>query len=168
MGVIEESVDVAAPVRAAYNQWTQFESFPRFVPGVKDVEQLGPALVRWVTGWGPVTHEFDAEIVEQAPDERVLWQSLDGPHHTGSVTFRPTADDRTRVTLRMEYAPHGPVGRTVDALGGVRRGIHGGLGQFKAFVESREEETGAWRGAISGGHVRPGRLRPAVPCWPSG
>ncbi|MFD4652887.1 SRPBCC family protein [Streptomyces sp. NPDC058441] len=167
MSVIEASVDGAAPARAAHNQWTQFESFPRFTPGVKDVEQLGPAVMRPVTGARSPTCLTRRSW--STPGERLVWQSLDGPRHTGSVTFRSTVGDgdHTRVTLRMEYAPHGPVGRTVDALGVVRRGIHGGLGHFKAFLERR----GGRDRSLARRHQRRARTswaRPRVPCRPSG
>ncbi|NYV75817.1 SRPBCC family protein [Streptomyces sp. UH6] len=171
MSVIEQSIDVEVPVRVAYNQWTQFKTFPRFMDGVKRVDQTQAALTHWVTRIGGRTVEFDAEIVEQVPDRRVRWEALDAPRHTGTVTFDALGDERCRVTLRIEAeGAHGFVERLAAALGLVRRWVDGSLGCFKEFVEGQGRETGTWRGEISGSHVRPGSRhgRREVPTWPTG
>ncbi|GAA0682084.1 SRPBCC family protein [Kitasatospora atroaurantiaca] len=170
MTTIRESIDVNVPVRSAYNQWTQFESFPQFMDGVKRVDQLGSALTHWVTRFAVLSREFDAEIVEQRPDECVVWRSLDGPRQAGTVTFRPLDVDRCWVALRVDFEPKGVAERAGDVLGVVRRRVQGDLERFKEFVEGRERETGAWRGTIHGGHVRPraAQPRPRVPTWPCG
>jgi uncharacterized membrane protein len=170
MSTIEASVEVRVPVRTAYNQWTQFDSFPRFMDGVLRVDRPTSTLTHWVTQCGRVTREFDAEIVEQRPDECVAWRGLDTPHHTGTVTFRPLDDGLARVTLRIEFTPHGLLERAGDVSGAVRRRVHLDLKNFKEFIEGHGCETGQWRGAISDSHVRPdsGQDRPQVPDWPSG
>jgi uncharacterized membrane protein len=170
MSTIEDSIDVHVPVRTAYNQWTQFESFPRFMDGVVRVERSQPTLIHWVTRHSGVTREFDAEVVEQLPDERIAWRSLDTPIHSGEVTFRPLGEDRTRLTLRFEFSPDGAVDWAGSRLGVLRRRVHRNLGGFKRFIEGQGTETGQWRGEITESRVRPdsGQEAPSVPSWPHG
>jgi uncharacterized membrane protein len=144
---IEKSVDVQAPVRAAYNQWTQFESFPRFMEGVDRIEQTTPTRTHWHTTIGGVTREFDAEITEQHPDERVAWRSVDGPQQSGVVTFHRIDDKTTRVHLQMEFEPEGLVEKAGAAMGVVGHRIQGDLGRFKEFIEDHGAE-GGWRGDV--------------------
>ncbi|WP_283136806.1 SRPBCC family protein [Rhizohabitans arisaemae] len=148
MSKIQHSVEVGVPVRTAYNQWTQFATFPDFMEGVQTVEQLTDTRTVWVAEIAGVRREFEAEIVEQCPDERVAWCTVTSPHHTGVVSFDPVHESATRVTLTMEYDPMGPVERVGDALGIVGRRIGRDLNRFRAFIESRGVETGAWRGEI--------------------
>jgi len=153
MSSITESVDVAVPVPTAYNQWTQFESFPRFMEGVESITQKTDTLTHWEIEIAGVHREFDARITEQHPDERVAWESVDGPRHAGVVTFHRLGDDRTRVTLQMETDPEGLVENTADALGILSRRAKGDLKRFKEFIESRGVETGRWRGEIQPPHA---------------
>jgi uncharacterized membrane protein len=152
MSTITESVDVAVPVPTAYNQWTQFESFPQFMEGVDRVTQMGDTMTHWSIDIGGVHREFDARITEQHPDERVAWESIDGPRHAGVVTFHRLADAKTRVTLQMEADPSGLVENTADALGFLSRRAKGDLKRFKEFIETRGSETGAWRGEVDPPH----------------
>jgi len=145
---IEKSVDVKAPVRTAYNQWTQFESFPHFMSGVDKIEQTTPTRTHWRTTIGGVTREFDAEITEQHPDERVAWRSVDGPQHAGVVTFHRLDDRTTRVHLQMEYEPSTLTEKAGTALGVVGSRVQGDLERFRDFIENRDGETGAWRGEV--------------------
>lgn len=172
MRTIEETVEVAVPVGTAYNQWTQFKSFPRFMASVKRVDQIRPAMTRWVIGWGPLSYEFEVEIVEQRPDACVAWRSLDRrPCHQGEVTFRPLDSGRTAVAVRMQYEPQGVGELVVDALSVPRRTVRAELEHFKEFIEGLGEEVGAWRGSIRGGHVQPTEPIPPrsqVPTWPHG
>jgi uncharacterized membrane protein len=144
----EKSVDVDVPVRTAYNQWTQFESFPNFMGGVDEVVQETPTRTHWRTTIGGVTREFDAEITEQHPDERVAWRTVDGPAHAGVVTFHRIDDRTTRVHLQMEYAPESLTEKAGATLGVVSHRIQGDLDRFKEFIEQRGGETGAWRGDV--------------------
>lgn len=148
MTTIEKSVDVHAPVRTAYNQWTQFESFPKFMDGVDRIEQTTPTRTHWRTTIGGVTREFDAEITEQRPDERVAWHSVDGPQHAGVVTFHRLDDETTRVHLQMEYEPDTLVEKAGSALGVVGHRVQGDLERFKEFIEHHGGETGSWRGEV--------------------
>ncbi|MET7901243.1 SRPBCC family protein [Streptomyces sp. NPDC005355] len=173
MKSIEETIEVAVPVRTAYNQWTQFKSFPRFMYAVKRVDQVKPNLTRWVIGLGPVRREFEAEIVEQQPDSSVVWRSLERrPSHWGEVSFRPMGPERAGVTVRIEGRPGGVAGLLTDASFGVtRRVVRVELGHFKEFIEGVGEESGAWRGAIRHGHVLPPEPEPPrsrVARWPVG
>ncbi len=148
MTTIEKSVDVGAPVSTAYNQWTQFETFPRFMAGVDEITQRTPTRTHWKTTIGGVTREFDAEVTEQHPDERIAWHSVDGPHHAGVVTFHRIDDTTTRVHLQMEYAPESLTEKAGTALGVVGNRIQSDLNRFKQFIERRGSETGAWRGEV--------------------
>ena len=148
MSTVEQSIDVEVPVRTAYDQWTQFQSFPEFMEGVERIDQLTPTRTHWVTKVGGVTREFDAEITEQHPDERVAWRSVDGPEHAGVVTFHRLDPTSTRVMLQMDVQPEGVVEKVGDALGAVKRRTKGDLERFKAFIEDRGAETGAWRGEV--------------------
>ncbi|MET9342545.1 SRPBCC family protein [Nonomuraea sp. NPDC003804] len=154
MSTIEHSVDVKVPVSVAYNQWTQFESFPEFMEGVESVKQVTDTRTHWLVDIAGVTREFDAEITEQHPDERIAWRSVDKPHQAGVVTFHRLDDTTTRVTLQMEYDPEGFVETVGDWLQIVRARVRGDLERFKDFIESRGGETGAWRGDVPGRHQR--------------
>jgi uncharacterized membrane protein len=143
-----QSIDVDVPVSTAYNQWTQFESFPRFMDGVERIDQLSPTTTHWVTKIAGVTREFDAEITEQHPDERVAWTTSNGTHQSGVVTFHRISDDTTRVTLQLDHDPQGFVEKAGDALGIVQRQVKGDLKRFKTFIESRGVADGGWRGDV--------------------
>ena len=148
MSTVEQSVEVSVPVRTAYNQWTQFEEFPRFMDGVEEVRQITGTRNHWKTVIGGVEREFDTEISEQRPDERIAWHTVDGPQQAGVVTFHRLDDGRSRVMLQMEFDPEGIVEAAGDKLGFVERQVKGDLARFKEFVETRGAETGAWRGEV--------------------
>jgi uncharacterized membrane protein len=148
MGGVTESVDVAVPVRTAYNQWTQFEEFPRFMEGVQEVRQLSDTMTHWKTEVAGVKREFDARITEQIPDERVAWTSTEGTRQAGVVTFHRLDDSHSRVTAQMEFEPDSTVEKAADKLGVVTHRVKGDLKRFKEFIESRGQETGAWRGQV--------------------
>ncbi|HEY0697118.1 MAG TPA: SRPBCC family protein [Micromonospora sp.] len=149
MSSVTESVDVAVPVRSAYDQWTQFEEFPQFLEGVEEVRQLSDTMTHWKVDIAGVEREFDARITEQLPDERVAWASTEGTKQAGVVTFHRLDANRTRVTLQMDYEPQGLVEQAGDKLGMVHRRAKSDLKRFKEFIEARGgTETGAWRGKI--------------------
>jgi uncharacterized membrane protein len=148
MAKIEKSIDVEVPVRVAYNQWTQFEEFPRFMEGVEEIRQLDDRRLYWRANIGGKVKEWEAEITEQRPDERIAWRSRTGASNAGVVTFHRLSDNRTRIMLQVEYDPEGAVENVGDALGVVSRRIEGDLERFKEFIESRGRETGAWRGEV--------------------
>jgi uncharacterized membrane protein len=153
MASVEKSTVVDLPVNAVYNQWTQFEDFPRFMEGVHEVRQLDDKRLHWRAEVAGKDLEWDAEIVEQTPDRVIAWRSTSGRHHAGRVVFTPEDGTRTRIVLRMEYDPEGVTENLGDWLGLVSGRIEGDLERFKEFVESRGVETGAWRGEIHGGRV---------------
>jgi len=148
MGTITESIDVGVDVTTAYDQWTQFESFPEFMEGVDEVRQIDETHLHWVTSIGPVTREFDATVTEQHPDERVAWKSDDGPEHAGVVTFHRLDDQQTKVTVQMSIDPDGFVENVADKANILDHRVKGDLKRFKEFIESRGTETGAWRGDV--------------------
>ena len=153
MSTITESVDVAVDVPTAYNQWTQFEQFPRFMEGVEEIRQVDATHTHWRMSVAGVTREFDATITEQHPDERVAWRADTGPTHAGVVTFHRLDENKTRVTAQMEIDPDGFVENVADKLGVLDRRVKNDMLRFKEFIEHRDGiETGAWRGEVN----RPG------------
>lgn len=153
METIEKSIEVNRPVNTVYNQWTQFETFPHFMEGVKDVRQLDNKRLHWKAEVGGREKEWDAEIFEQIPDRRIAWRSITGAKNSGMVNFEMLDANRTRVTLRLNYETEGAVESLGDALGVVSGRVQGDLQRFKEFIETRPVETGAWRGEIHGRHV---------------
>jgi uncharacterized membrane protein len=148
MSTIEQSIDVRVPVRTAYNQWTQFEEFPEFMEGVEEVKQITDDRLRWHAEIAGTDREWEAQIDEQRPDERIAWHSLDGPMHAGVVTFHRLDDNMTRVMLQLEWEPGDLAEKVGDWTGMVTSRVKGDLERFKEFIESRGLETGAWRGEI--------------------
>jgi uncharacterized membrane protein len=153
MGSIEKSIDVNVPVRTAYDQWTQFEEFPRFMEGVQEVRQLDDTHLHWRAAVGGKEKEWDAVITEQIPDERIAWRTTSGAENAGVVTFHRLGPDQTRIMLQVEYDPEGLVENTGDAMGFVSRRVEGDLKRFKEFIENRGRETGAWRRTVQQSHT---------------
>lgn len=154
MASVVESIDVKVPVRTAYDQWTQFEEFPRFMEGVKSVTQKDDTSLHWVAEIAGKEKEWDAKITEQKPDERVAWTNTSGAENAGVVTFHRIDDETTKVTLQMDVDPEGMVESIGTALGFLERRVKGDLERFKEFVESRGVESGAWRGEVEAGAQR--------------
>ena len=148
METIEKCIDVNVPVSTAYNQWTQFEEFPRFMEGIESVTQKDDTHLHWVANIGGKTIEWDATISEQVPDKRIVWHSDRGAVHSGLVMFNPMGPDVTRITLRIDYEPEGFIEEAGDKLGVVSHRVEGDLERFKKFIEERGRETGAWRGEV--------------------
>jgi uncharacterized membrane protein len=148
MSQILESIDVDVPVRTAYDQWTQFESFPKFMEGIERVEQLTDTTLEWTARVAGVDRSWTAEITEQTPDQRIAWKAIDGAENAGVVTFHRLDDRQSRVTLQLDVEPEGVVESVGDALGFVQRRAKGDLERFKAFIEERGVPTGAWRGEV--------------------
>ena len=148
MAKIEKSIDVNVPVREAYNQWTQFETFPQFMDGVESVRQDGDTHLHWVAQIAGRRQEWDAEITEQTPDQRIAWTSTTGDFNAGAVDFHRVDDNLTRITLTMDIEPSGAVEAVGTALGIPAGQVEGDLKRFKAFLERRGEATGAWRGEV--------------------
>jgi uncharacterized membrane protein len=148
MARIEQSIDVNVPVRTAYNQWTQFEEFPRFMGGVKEVHQLDDVRLHWRAEIGGREREWEARITEQIPDERVAWSSVEGAHNAGVVTFHRLNDNMTRVMVQMDYDTENWLEALGDAMGVMKAQVGKDLERFKEFIEGRGQETGAWRGEV--------------------
>jgi len=149
MSVIEESIEIDVPVRTAYNQWTQFEEFPSFMEGVESVTQVDDTHLHWVAEFGGARREWDAEVTEQHPDERVAWTSTTGTSNAGVVTFHKLSDMKTRVMLQLDVDPDGFVEQAGDKLGFIHRRVTGDLQRFKELIESQGVASGAWRGEVS-------------------
>lgn len=155
MSQMEKSIDANVPVRKAYDQWTQFEQFPRFMEGIEEVRQIDDKRLHWKAKIAGKTVEWDAEIVEQLPDTRISWRSTSGARNDGTVRFEKLGENLTRIFLMMNVEPQGFGEKLGDAVGAVSGRVETNLERFKEFVESIPVETGAWRGEIHGGVVQP-------------
>lgn len=154
MASIEKDIVVNAPLRTVYNQWTQFEEFPKFMEGVKSVRQLGEKRLQWSAEVMGKHLDWTAEIVQQIPDQRITWKSTSGAPNGGSVAFSAQNPNETKIVLRMEYEPEGVAETAGSALGFVNARVAGDLNRFKKFIEERGSATGEWRGEIHGQQVR--------------
>jgi uncharacterized membrane protein len=148
MSRVEKTIEIERPVRMVYDQWTQFEEFPRFMEGVEEVVQLDDTHLHWRARIGGRTEEWDAEIVQQTPDSSVAWRHTRGAVNMGTVLFKPLDATRCEVTLALDFEPSGFVEKIGDLLGLVSRRVEGDLERFKKFLEERPLETGAWRGEV--------------------
>jgi uncharacterized membrane protein len=151
MSKIHESIDVDVPVRIVYDQWTQFETFPRFMDGVKRVQQLDDTTLEWTAEINGIERSWRADITEQEPDRVIAWRSTSGARNDGRVSFDSLDDERTRATLELDVEPDDPIEKAGDALGFVKRQVEGDLRRFKEFIESRGTPTGGWRGEVDDG-----------------
>ena len=154
MDHVEKTIEVDAPISTVYNQWTQFEEFPRFMEGVESVHQLDDKRLHWRAEIGGKMVEWDAEIFEQIPDRRIAWRSMSGAMNSGMVNFEPIDSGRTRVCLKVNYQPDSATEKIGSALGVVSHRVEGDLKRFKEYIERRGVETGAWRGRIEGKEVQ--------------
>jgi uncharacterized membrane protein len=156
MPKIEDSIEVQVPVQQVYNQWTQFEDFPKFMDGIQSVQQLDETHVQWVAQIRGESREWTTEITEQQPDEKIAWRTIDGEvKNDGVVTFEPVGDNQTRVNVQMDVEGESATENVAgDLFGVVKEQVHGDLERFKQLIENRDEETGAWRGEIEEGETR--------------
>src|SRR3954452_25317473 len=148
---VERSIQVDVPVDQAYNQWTQFEDFPHFMGGVKEVRQLDDRRLHWVAEIAGVRREWEASILEQVPDTKIAWAATSGATNAGAVRFEPAGPSSTLVYLSLEYEPEGVVEQVGDKLGIVERQVKSDLAKFKALIEDEGYATGAWRGSVNEG-----------------
>ena len=151
MPTIEQSIEVEVPVQTAYNQWTQFEDFPQFMEGVESVRQLDPTHLHWVARIGGAEEEWDAEITEQLPDDRIAWKAVGGKGNAGVVTFHRLDDRRCKIMVQFDWQAEGVVERIGSALGQDDRQVKSDLERFKDLIEGRGAATGAWRGVVEQG-----------------
>jgi len=153
MPKVQDSIEVQAPVQQAYNQWTQFEEFPKFMEGIQSVQQLDDTHVQWVAEVRGESRRWTAEITEQEPDKKVAWKTIDGEvKNDGVVTFEQVGDGQTRVNVEMDVEGDSSAENVAgDLLGIVKGQVHGDLERFKQLIENRDEETGAWRGEVEDG-----------------
>lgn len=165
MRQIRHSIEVNVPLRAAYNQWTQFEDFPRFMEGVQEVRQKDDVHLHWRAERHGQSVEWDSEIVDQVPDLLIAWRDLDGPGNHGSIHFHPVREDQTRIELTIDLASCDlastgaqPVDES-EHENRTKRRVGADLQRFKQMLEAQGQESGAWRGEIHQSHVE----RPAVP-----
>jgi uncharacterized membrane protein len=149
MAEVHESVEVNVPVSTAYNQWTQFEEFPRFLKHIESITQKNDTMLHWKVNVGGQVREFDAEIAEQHPDERVAWNSTGGEvDHAGVVTFHKLDDSKSRVTVQIDWEPESLLEKIGAAAGAGNRAVKNALEDFKKYIESQGSADGAWRGDV--------------------
>ncbi|TDE10968.1 SRPBCC family protein [Jiangella asiatica] len=148
MSTATKSVDVNVPISTVYNQWTQFEEFPKFMRDVESIRQLDDRHLHWTVKIAGVKREFDAEITEQHPEERIAWRSIEGVGQAGVVTFHKLDDATTRVTLQLEVEPEGMTEKIGEKAGVVSRAVEQDMEDFKEFIEARGMESGSWRGDV--------------------
>jgi uncharacterized membrane protein len=154
MAEVTESIHVDVPVSTAYNQWTQFESFPHFLDEVEEIRQVDDTTNHWRVKIGGQEREFDTVITEQLPDERVAWKSVAGDvKHGGVVTFHRLSDTETKVTVQIEWAPSDALEKLGAAFGLDDHAVKKDLENFKKFIESQGGATGAWRGEVDRGET---------------
>jgi uncharacterized membrane protein len=148
MSTVEQSIDLDVPVRTAYDRWTRFEDFPSFMKGIEEVRQIDDTHLHWKAKVGGHVKEWDAEITEQHPDERVAWKATDGSPNAGVVTFHRLSDSTSRVMVQIEHEPEGVVEKVGGALGADSHRVKGDLERFKELVETQGGASG-WRGDVS-------------------
>src|ERR1700761_7425415 len=148
MGTTTHSIEVKAPLQSVYDQWTQFEEFPRFMRDVVEVRQHGPDALSWKVLMGGKEKQWEARIIEQIPDTSIVWESVDGTSNRGAVTFEPLGTDTTRLTLVMEYEPEGLLEKAGDLLGIPSGHVEESLKSFRELIENKGTATGGWRGRI--------------------
>jgi uncharacterized membrane protein len=151
MAIHEHTVVVDRPITTVYDQWTQFESYPEFMNDVVSVEQLDDSMTHWKVSVAGVEREYDAQILEQRPSDVISWRSVSGPQQSGHVSFTPFEQDRTRVTLRLDFEPHGVTENVGETFGVVASSVEGSLERFKDYIEKRDSADGSWRGTIVDG-----------------
>lgn len=149
MSAIEESIEIQSPVRTVYDHWTQFENFPKFMEGVTEVRQLDETHLHWIAEIAGHRHEWDAEVTEQKPDERVAWKNVDGKSNAGVVTFHRIDEDKTKVMVQMDFVPEGVIEKIGNALGAPDRRVKGDLERFREMVEAGHEQPDGWRGQVT-------------------
>jgi uncharacterized membrane protein len=155
MESLQKEFEVGVPVRAAYNQWTQFEEFPHFMEGVKEVRQLDDTHLHWRASIAGKEKQWESEITEQVPDRVIAWRSTSGAPNNGRVTFEPAGAGATRMRLQLEYEPEDAIEKAGDTMGVVSRKIDKTVEDFKEYIERRGRETGGWRGEVHGGRADP-------------
>jgi uncharacterized membrane protein len=153
MSTVEQSIEVEVPVRVAYDQWTQFESFPRFMDGIEEVRQIDDTHLHWRAKVGGHDVEWTAVITEQLPDERIAWKATDGKANAGVVTFHRLSDASSKIMVQIEHESEGVMEKVGSALGADTREVKNGLERFKDLVERQGAASGAWRGTVGGGEI---------------
>ena len=160
MSDVSATIDVNQPLRTVYNQWTQFEEFPKFMEGVEEVIQVDEATLIWRAEIAGIERTWRARIIKQEPDRAIEWVSTEGSRNSGSVTFEPLGPSTTRVQLALDLEPQDMIEKAGQGLGFVARRARGDLDRFRQFIEDRFSETGAWRGEIRDGEVGGGGRSP--------
>jgi hypothetical protein len=148
MGTTTHSIEVKAPLQSVYDQWTQFEEFPRFMRDVVEVRQHGPDALSWKVLMGGKEKQWEARIIEQIPDTSIVWESVDGTSNRGAISFEPLGTDATRLTVVVEYEPEGFLEKAADLLGVPSGHVEESLKSFRELIESKDAATGGWRGRI--------------------
>ncbi|MGK5679421.1 SRPBCC family protein [Actinoplanes sp. URMC 104] len=102
MSMVQQAIEVSAPLHTVYEQLAAFENYPRFMSGVREVTPLGNDRTHWVMDVEGSVREFDAQIVERSLDERVSWSTTEGPLVAETITLRPMGETKTQVVAQLE------------------------------------------------------------------
>ena len=151
---VQQAIDVAVPIKVAYNHWTDYESWPEFMHRIDGADQTDKTAVSFQAKiWG-ITKRFEAEIVEQRPDERIEWNVTEGYAHTGVVTFHSLSQNLTRIDVSLDVQPSNLIDKASRGMRFVKRAVRGDLHRFKAYVELAEDTPRGSRVAIEDGKVK--------------
>jgi HSP20 family molecular chaperone IbpA len=153
MAKIEKSVEINVPVHTAYNQLTQFTEFPRFMQGVQEIRQLDDTHLHWHSKSDGQDKEWDSEITQQIPDQCIAWRNITGPKNAGKIVLQPIAQDKTKVTLSMEFEPEPSSPDAANAEANIAQRIEQDLARFKKLIETQGQESGEWRGEVRDAQV---------------
>jgi uncharacterized membrane protein len=139
MEFVDTTVDVAADVREVYDAWTAFEEYPEFMDVIESVELVQDDQLHWVALVEDDVVEWDSDLIEVVPEERVSWQALDG-RETGQVKFDKLASGATRVHYQLEYDPAAWDEDVPEIRDWMKHRVEADLAAFKEYVESPPEE----------------------------
>lgn len=136
MIMVQQAIEVGAPLHTVYEQIAAFENYPRFMTGVEQVTPIGADRARWVMDVDGRRHEFDARITERSPDRRLAWSTTGGPRLAGTITLRPMGELRTQLVAQLEADPAVLMPGDRQARETLERRLERDLATFKGLVES--------------------------------
>ncbi|MFG1610109.1 SRPBCC family protein [Actinoplanes sp. NPDC049265] len=136
MSLVQQSIEVGAPLHTVYEQIATFENYPRFMTGVEEVTPIGTDRTHWVMDVDGHRREFDAQITELALDERVSWATTDGPRLSETITLRPMGETRTQLVAQLDADVAFLLPSDRHGQETLTRQLKNDLNTFKGLVES--------------------------------
>ena len=137
---IQRWTDVAVPVATAYEKWTDFEEFPKFMHRVVSVEEKDENRIAWEEKIWFSKRQWEAEILENKKNDRIIWKSVQGTSHTGVISFHKLDEKLTRVMVTLDFHPSGMMEKLASGLRFAKRAVQADLARFKAYAELAEAE----------------------------